>query len=118
MYAFEKLTLDLQYLHVMLLKRTFFAFMRQAQTSNGPNAGYRFPGSGVAVYEDTIQDSVCTYGGLTFAYDVNTVRFWRPTDITNGGVVCVPSLYGHGRNSESNSDVTLVVQIWVLFISK
>ena len=90
----------------------------QAETSAGPNAGFRFPGSGVAVYEDTTQDTVCTYGGLMYAYDVNTVRFWRPTEILNGGVVCVPAVYGKGSNSESNSDVTVVVQIWLLYISK
>ncbi|WAR21211.1 hypothetical protein MAR_015185 [Mya arenaria] len=60
---------------------------------DGPNVGYRFPGSGAMAYSATVLDPVCTYGGLTYAYTQEAVRFWRPTDVINGGLVCVASVF-------------------------
>ncbi|XP_052770544.1 uncharacterized protein LOC128210316 [Mya arenaria] len=79
---------------------------------DGPNVGYRFPGSGAMAYSATVLDPVCTYGGLTYAYTQEAVRFWRPTDVINGGLVCVASVFGNGRNAQRSVNGLAIVMVW------
>lgn len=84
----------------------------QAQALDGPNKGYRFPGSGSAAYSTTSSDSVCSYGGLVYAYMSTEIRFWRPTDIKNGGVICIAGALAEGMNAQSSSNAEVVVHIY------
>ncbi|WAR02725.1 hypothetical protein MAR_009283 [Mya arenaria] len=79
---------------------------------DGPNVGYRFPGSGAMAYSASVRDPVCTYGGLTYAYTHEAVRFWRPTDVINGGLVCVASVFGNGTNAQRSVNGTAIVKVW------
>ncbi|XP_045190670.2 uncharacterized protein LOC123547547 [Mercenaria mercenaria] len=83
-----------------------------AESLNGSNAGYRFPGSGSLAYTETAQDATCTYGGLVYGYTLDMLRFWRPTDTINAGIICISNGFGQGNNSQREVDANVVVSVW------
>jgi hypothetical protein len=84
----------------------------QAESLSGPNFGYRFPGSGSLAYAKNEQDPVCSYGGLTYSYSIDMLRFWRPNDVNNGGIICISDGFGFGINSQRDLDARVVVSVW------
>ncbi|XP_053389945.1 uncharacterized protein LOC128552900 [Mercenaria mercenaria] len=82
------------------------------RSNTGPNAGFMFLGSGAMAYVKTVRDSVCSYGGLVYAYDTVNIRFWRPTSAINGGLTCVSHFFGNGTNSQMSTDAEVVIRSW------
>lgn len=78
---------------------------------DGPNAGFRFVGSGALVYRQIAVDAVCTYGGLTYAYRADEVRIWRPTNITNGGIICIANDLAYGTNAQSSTEAYIMLNL-------
>ncbi|XP_060576605.1 uncharacterized protein LOC132733893 [Ruditapes philippinarum] len=83
-----------------------------ARSNTGPNAGFLFPGSGAMAFGRTISDSICSYGGLVYAYNFVNMRFWRPTNATNGGLICVSNFFGNGTNSQRSVDAEIIMRSW------
>ncbi|XP_053408008.1 uncharacterized protein LOC128559690 [Mercenaria mercenaria] len=71
-----------------------------------------FLGSGAMAYVKTPRDSVCSYGGLVYAYDTLNIRFWRPTSAINGGLICVSHFFGNGTNSQLSTYTEVVIRSW------
>ncbi|KAL4228991.1 hypothetical protein ACF0H5_012030 [Mactra antiquata] len=80
----------------------------------GPNAGFMFEGRGSMASSPYHRDDVCTYGGLVYAYNEHMIRFWRPSDSYNGGLVCVSKGFGYGVNSQLSLDADVLVASWLL----
>ncbi|XP_060571842.1 uncharacterized protein LOC132730013 [Ruditapes philippinarum] len=83
-----------------------------ARSNTGPNAGFLFQGSGAMAFGRTVTDSVCSYGGLVYAYNFVNMRFWRPTNATNGGLICVSNFFGKGTNSQRSVNAEIIMRSW------
>lgn len=90
----------------------YLKYRFQAESLHGPNAGYRFPGSGSLAYAETSQDPVCTYGGLMYGYTQDKLRFWRPSNTGSAGIICISSAFGHNTNTQREEDASIVVSVW------
>lgn len=87
------------------------------QASDGPNVGFRFIGSGSLAYDEKRFDDVCTYGGLLYAYNENSIRYWQPgagNGESNGALICIPSSMGNGSNVQGSSNGKAVYSTWTL----
>ena len=87
-------------------------YLLQAQADSGPNAGYVFPGSGSAAYASSPNAQPCSYGGLLYAHDLTTIRFWRPAANTNGSVICISEFMGMGTNQQAEENANAIVRVW------
>lgn len=59
-------------------------------------------------------DSMCTYGGLIYAFKDDLIRLWRPTNAINGGVICVGNVLGNGTKAQRSRNSGVVVHVWAL----
>ncbi|KAH3707382.1 hypothetical protein DPMN_066786 [Dreissena polymorpha] len=82
------------------------------ESTNGPNAGFRFLGACASSPHAAKKDPVCTYGGLVFAYSKSLARMWRPLATGYGGVVCVPEAFGNGEHSQVEHGGKVVITVW------
>ena len=87
--------------------------MTKAESHDGYNNGFRFPGTGGMAYSTSQTASPCCYGGLTYAYTNTTLRVWKPgSGIDFGKVICIADIFAGGKFSQGSNNATAILKIW------
>ena len=96
-------------IHLKLLK------LFKVQATSGVNAGFRFVGNGNLAYDEKKTASGCSYGGLLYAYNDYSIRFWQPgpgNGVSNGALICIADGMGGGKNVQASTEGVAVYYTW------